>query len=355
MPTVREIMLARAKVPAKVHDMERRPQSHSGAGGSRCATPSGPPSPRGGGEPNHRVSPTGAPGTRPPRPKAGPSAPNSGGSGRAPPAGPRASEARRPARANSLEHPPRRTPSERPRSGDSDAQGAGSVQGGARNRPPPAAKARASSLQRVKVGDAPPPIERKDVGKVPSYLKKRQEEMAEEKRLAARPLSPQPPPGHRKVSIEERDSTLSVLKQRRAEVEKAQNSLPFKIETLGQKQREKDLQDRIAHIDKLMGLFSKPVVFVPADAGDIAACVPPLQATPTAAARAHPGDESNVPPAGAPPTARNAGPPRPRPSSRERIPQASPFEHHVDSGPKPVRTEVRVAAPPGGVSNFQFY
>lgn len=207
--------------------------------------------------------------------------------------------------------------------------------------------------------------------------------MAEEKRQAARPVSPQPPPGHRKVGEEERQSALEALRQRRTEVEKAQNSLPFKIETFGQKQREKDLSDRMNHIDKLVGLFSKPVVFVPADAGNIAAAVPPLAAGSLGGGPAGDGDgvvaAGAAPPRGAAARGRSCGyggegggggdggggmgAVMQRPSSREaraasgaerrvHAGSAAPWDHMPSQNSTNVRTEVKVAAPPGGRSSF---
>lgn len=203
------------------------------------------------------------------------------------------------------------------------------------------------------MGGTPPPVDRKDVGKVPAYLRKRQEEMAEEKRRASRPISPQPPPGYRKVGEDERQSTLDVLRLRKEEVEKAQRNLPFKIETIGQKQREKDLTDRAAHLEKLLGLFAKPLVYVPADAAPIA--LPPLP-SPTAyggAAELPPRRMADSPPRrAAEPAQAVAAPERRRPPSL-----AAPWDQLPGGGVDPpmrvIRTEVKVAAPPGGRSTLQ--
>ncbi|CAK0856580.1 unnamed protein product, partial [Prorocentrum cordatum] len=227
MPTAREIMMSRAKAPAKIHSMERPGGPAGSPGVELLGAPAG--LQAGGSRPGSGPASVQRPPKAPaPRPSVG------SGRASASPAGSasarRPSEGRRPGA-----EPPggaRRAPSEPPR------------RGGAPDRAtptPPRAKARAASVpRRVQVGDAPPPVARKDVGKVPEYLKRRNEEMAEDKRRAERPVSPQPPPGFRKVQDDEKQATLATLRQRKAEVERAQQNLPFKIETLGQKQREKD-------------------------------------------------------------------------------------------------------------------
>lgn len=295
----------RAKEPAKVFSMERAVDG--------VPTPTGPRSPPIGLGQDRvaiRSPPISGVASRPPRPSK--DAPASGPSRGAPS---KSSEERRPRSTTSSSASggaPQRSPSEPPRRIDRDATP--SSEG---PKVAPKAKARASSVGRVRIGDAPPPLEHKEAGKVPAYLKKRQEEAAEAKRLAARPKSPKAPPGYRKVSEDERQNTLDVLRQRKVEAEKAQRNLPFKIETIGQKQREKEVLDRIAHLEKLLGMFSKPLVFVPADAEPIAASLPPLGDGPV-------DDRASI----------------------------APWDNPGGGKLRAVRTEVKVAAPPGGYSSL---
>mmetsp|Transcript_71283 Transcript_71283/g.112945 ORF Transcript_71283/g.112945 Transcript_71283/m.112945 type:complete len:366 (+) Transcript_71283:113-1210(+) len=360
MAALREIVAARAKVPAKIHSME--------ANGPKqiASTPTGGPmiveySAQ------QMAADHGGVNANAPRP---PRAPGVGSPGGTPPNLRKPSEGRKPRSSSESRVGPtgRRSPSEPP------VQKVSDIASDNGRAPAPKAKARASSVNRAKLGDAAPPVDRKDVGKVPAYLRRRQEEMAEEKRIANRPHSPQAPPGYRKVPDNEKQATLDVLRARKKEVEIAQRNLPFKIETLGQKQREKDLTDRLAHLDKLLGMFGQPVVFIPADAEPIAVTVPPLpqglQGRPTRERDSDPSSQEVVPNR-VPETRRsreaegNLIEASVRVPSRESRARANadrrmqagvlaPWDrgHESPSIRNELRTEVKVQAPPGGKSSF---
>eukprot|EP00747_Dinoflagellata_sp_TGD_P024518 gnl/TRDRNA2_/TRDRNA2_130605_c0_seq1.p1 gnl/TRDRNA2_/TRDRNA2_130605_c0~~gnl/TRDRNA2_/TRDRNA2_130605_c0_seq1.p1 ORF type:complete len:311 (+),score=53.91 gnl/TRDRNA2_/TRDRNA2_130605_c0_seq1:51-983(+) len=114
-------------------------------------------------------------------------------------------------------------------------------------------------------------VYKKDGGNVPVYIRRRQAELAEAQRLANLTPEPEPPPGYRKVARHEQLCTVSTLKKRIAEVEKEQRALPLKIETVGQRRREKELTNRVADLGRLLEMFTKPIVFVPADSEPIVA------------------------------------------------------------------------------------
>lgn len=357
MAALREIVAARAKVPAKMHSMEANAPKQTPAsptGGPMIVEYSA----------GQMAAENGGAQSNAPRP---PRAPGHGSPGGTPPNLRKPSEGRKPRASSESRVGGRRSPSEPPAQNVSD-------NASDNGRAVPKPKARASSVNRVKMGDAPPPIDRKDVGKVPAYLKRRNEEMAEEKRIANRPPSPQAPAGYRKVPEHEKQATLDVLRQRRKEVEAGQRNLPFKIETPGQKQREKDLADRLAHLDKLLGMFAQPVVFIPADAEPIAVSVPPLpqglQGRPTRERENDPSCPEVVPQVV--PQVRSgreaegglaeAGVRVPSRESRARANADRRAQAGMmapwDRGPSSpsvrsdIRTEVKVAAPPGGKSSL---
>jgi len=368
MPSVREIMMARAKAPAPMVPMERVPTGVSPSGSAG-----------GGGLADTGCAEAGTPvGSRPPRPPQ----PASGGGTPS-----RPSEGRKPRSGGPARDDPgqtgavmrgRRAPSEPPRQRPSPGSDPGS---GSEPKAKAKAKARASSVTRARIGSTPPPVERNDVGKVPAYLKKRNEEVAEQKREAARPKTPQPPPGYRKVDEPEKNATLAVLRSRKQEVVKAQQALPFNIETMGQKQREKDLATRMEHVDKLIDMFSKPTVFIPLDAESIAKTIPPLApaSSPSCGradedgakaagtnqrSRVGPGMADVMMPPGRPSSGNSGAPRLPSRESRaaasaerrQRDGEAAPWDRE-ESAPRrreqqEIKTGVQVVAPPGGKSSM---
>jgi hypothetical protein len=186
-------------------------------------------------------------------------------------------------------------------------------------------------------------VDRKDVGKVPAYLKKRQEDAAEQKRLDALPTQPKPPPGYRRVDEEEKEESLSVLRGRRKEAVKQQEQLPFNIETPGQKKREQELKDRIAHLDKLISMFSKPTVFFPEDADSIAKTFPVQQDSPSVRRSPSPGG------GGVSAALYGAAPV----SHRSNSPRSGASLASVGGRQKqPLHTGVQIVAPPGGKSSL---
>ena len=68
--------------------------------------------------------------------------------------------------------------------------------------------------------------------------------------------------GMRLLPENERLETLSVLQKNRSEIERALQSLPLKIETLGQIRRRDEMERRMREIEEGLKVFCRPKVLV---------------------------------------------------------------------------------------------
>lgn len=100
-------------------------------------------------------------------------------------------------------------------------------------------------------------------GKVPQYLRQRQEEwrQEEEQRKAAEP-DPSVPPGHTLMPAEERRKTLQLLSEHQESLTKELQSLPLRTDTLRLQRRRADLEARLAEVEDALRIFSRPKVFI---------------------------------------------------------------------------------------------
>lgn len=70
------------------------------------------------------------------------------------------------------------------------------------------------------------------------------------------------PPGTRLMPDDERQATLKDLKESRKEINTALEKLPVVSRTLAMDRHKKDLEDKMARIDRAIETFSKSVVYV---------------------------------------------------------------------------------------------
>jgi hypothetical protein len=68
--------------------------------------------------------------------------------------------------------------------------------------------------------------------------------------------------GMRLLSEDERLETLAVLQKNRADVERALQGLPLKIETVGQIRRRDELERRMREVEEGLKVFARPKVLV---------------------------------------------------------------------------------------------
>lgn len=105
-----------------------------------------------------------------------------------------------------------------------------------------------------------------EYGKVPQYLEDRKAEWAEqEAEQRRRRPDPDCPPGMILMPEAERISTLQVLEQSREEAMQQMRKLPFVIETPSMRKKQDFLEGKLREIDRALGIFSKPKVYVALD------------------------------------------------------------------------------------------
>lgn len=103
-------------------------------------------------------------------------------------------------------------------------------------------------------------------GKVPKYLKARQQQWKEEEaiRIANTP-DPSVPPGHTLMPREERLQTLASLEKNQTELLAQLNALPVRVDTLRVKTTKAELERKLSEIESAIKIFSRPKVFVKVD------------------------------------------------------------------------------------------
>lgn len=101
-------------------------------------------------------------------------------------------------------------------------------------------------------------------GKVPKYLRERQDELKEEEREMRRlaDIDVDCPPGMRLLPEGERQEMLRTLDQNRERVSNEIAKLPFVIDTVGLKKRKQAMENKIKEIDDAVRIFSRKKVYV---------------------------------------------------------------------------------------------
>lgn len=195
--------------------------------------------------------------------------------------GPPARVARRPSRdatgrAQSREKTGRQGPARQAPARDAKGKGKGSM----RSTEPAQRRAGSGSLRpnacatsnaaRTLIGE-PEAAPTKNYGKVPAYINKRKQELADVKQAEHEERTRERvPEGLRRVGPAEQAETLMVLAERIDAAERAFASLPLSCKTQRQRVHKENLEQKIDAHNKLIQAYSKPKVFVGVDVAPIA-------------------------------------------------------------------------------------
>ncbi|RNA36308.1 enkurin domain-containing 1 [Brachionus plicatilis] len=100
-------------------------------------------------------------------------------------------------------------------------------------------------------------------GKIPNYLEQRKEYIKKSTDEYVKNLpDPEQPPGHRKLSDDERVGTLNLLQETHKKLLSELNSLPIRNDTFRIQTTKSEMEKRLIQIDEAIKIFSKPKVFV---------------------------------------------------------------------------------------------
>lgn len=109
-------------------------------------------------------------------------------------------------------------------------------------------------------------VRHKSYGRVPRYLEDRKSQWAEEEEERKRNLpDPDCPRGMCKMPESERLETLDVLRRSLQEANAQLSAMPFVIETPSLRKKQVDLEMKIKEIERAIGIFSKPKVYIAMD------------------------------------------------------------------------------------------
>ncbi|VDD78262.1 unnamed protein product [Mesocestoides corti] len=111
---------------------------------------------------------------------------------------------------------------------------------------------------------------RSNLGKLPCYLiRRRKEEQAKKAELARskndREGSALTPPGHRRVSEDERTKTLAALHEAHANALSQLQGLPIHMSTTRVRNRQQELENRLSELEEAINIFRKPIVYIKLD------------------------------------------------------------------------------------------
>jgi len=103
----------------------------------------------------------------------------------------------------------------------------------------------------------------KNYGKVPKYIDKynQQREDAEIRQMIEEEKA-KIPPGTRLMPEEERQDTLNDLISSKKEINTALEKLPIKSKTLAMEKHKKELESKLARVERAIETFSKKIVYV---------------------------------------------------------------------------------------------